>query len=262
MNRIERKFRELKKKNKKAFIVFITAGYPNFEITRRLVLELEKNGADLIELGVPFSDPLADGPVIQESSRLSIESGTNLSKILALVKSLRRQTRIPLALMTYYNIIFCFGKKRFLNLARSSGVDGIIIPDLPPEEDRDFISEAARYGIDTIFFLSPTTPAKRIPFINKSSRGFIYYVSLTGVTGPRQKLPADLVRNLKIIKKYTNKPVCVGFGVSNPAQVKQIFHLADGVIIGSAVIKKIRQNIGKPDLVKKVGRFVKHLSIA
>jgi tryptophan synthase alpha chain len=260
MNRIEKRFRELKKKNKKAFIVFITAGFPNFEITRRLVLELEKNGADLIELGVPFSDPLADGPVIQDSSRLSIESGTNLNKILTLVKSLRRQTQIPLSLMTYYNIIFCFGKRRFLNLARSSGVDGVIIPDLPPEEDRDFISDAARYGIDTIFFLSPTTPAKRIPLINKFSRGFIYYVSLTGVTGPREKLSQDLVKSLKIIKKYTDKPVCVGFGISRPEQVREVNRHADGVIVGSAIIKKIRQNIGKPDLVKKVGRFVRYLA--
>jgi len=260
MNRIEKKFRELKKKGKKAFIVFITAGFPNFEITRRLVLELEKNGADLIELGVPFSDPLADGPVIQESSRLSIESGTNLSKILALVKSLRRQTQVPLCLMTYYNLIFCFGKRRFLNFASSSGVDGVIIPDLPPEEDKDFILSCRRYNIDTIFFLSPTTTARRIPFINRFSRGFIYYVSLTGVTGAREKLPADLIKNLKLIKKNTDKPVCVGFGVSKPTQVGEIFRIADGVIVGSAVIKKIQQNLGKPDLVKRVGRFVKYLS--
>ena len=260
MNRIEKKFQELKKRNKKAFIVFITAGFPNFEITGRLVLELEKNGADLIELGVPFSDPLADGLVIQESSRLSIESGTNLTKILALVKSLRRQTQIPLCLMTYYNLIFCFGKRRFLNLAHTCGVDGVIIPDLPPEEDKDFISSCARYNIDTIFFLSPTTPPQRIPFINKSSQGFIYYVSLTGVTGARKKLPADLVRNLKMIKRYTNKPICVGFGISRPEQVDAIFKLADGAIVGSAVIKKIQQNLTKPDLVKRVGRFIRYLS--
>jgi tryptophan synthase alpha chain len=260
INRIEKKFRTLKKKSKKAFIVFITAGFPNFEITRRLVLELEKSGADLIELGVPFSDPLADGSVIQESSRVSIESGTNLIKILTLVKSLRRQTQIPICLMTYYNIIFCFGKKRFLSLAQSSGVDGIIIPDLPPEEDRGLILDCRRYNIDTIFFLSPTSPINRIPLINKSSRGFIYYVSLTGVTGPRKQLPADLIRSLKSLKRYTDKPVCVGFGISRPEQVRQINCYADGAIVGSAVIKKIQQNIGKPGLVKRVGRFVRYLS--
>lgn len=260
VNRIEQKFQELREKDKKAFIVFITAGFPNFDITRKLVLELEKRGADLIELGVPFSDPLADGPVIQSSSQYSIESGTTLNKILALVKSLRSQTRIPLCLMSYYNLIFRFGKKRFLELAHSSGVDGVIIPDLPPEEDEDFISDCNKYDIDSIFFLSPTTPLERISFINRVSRGFIYYVSLTGVTGTRKKLPADLVQNLKTIKRYADKPICVGFGVSRPEQVREIFDVADGVIVGSAVIKKIQENLGKPDLVKKVGRFISYLS--
>lgn len=260
INRIEQRFQELKRKNKKAFVVFITAGFPSFQITRKLVLELEKSGADLIELGVPFSDPLADGPVIQESSRLSIESGATLSKILAMVKSLRKQTQIPISLMTYYNLIFSFGKAKFLASARSSGVDGIIIPDLPPEEDRDFVSQCRRYNIDTIFFLSPTTLPRRISFVNKSSRGFIYYVSLTGVTGARRELPPDLVKKLSFIKKRVDKPVCVGFGVSHPDQVRRIYNFADGVIVGSAVIKKIQQNLGKPDLVKRVGRFVKYLS--
>lgn len=260
MNRIEQKFKQLCKKKKKAFVVFITAGFPSFNITKRLVLELSKNGADLIELGVPFSDPLADGPVIQESSRLSLESGTNLTKILSLVKSLRRQTQIPLCLMTYYNPIFCYGRNRFLKTAHSVGVDGIIIPDLPPEEDRGFILECRRYNIDTVLFLSPTTSISRISYINKLSRGFIYYVSLTGVTGARKRLPADLIKNLKVIKKHTNKPICVGFGISAPRQVKDVFRFADGVIIGSAVIKKIQQNIGKPGLVKRVSRFVRYLS--
>ncbi|MFC1658277.1 tryptophan synthase subunit alpha [Candidatus Omnitrophota bacterium] len=261
-NRIEKKFRELKKKNRKALIVFITAGFPNFAITEKLVLELERSGADIIELGVPFSDPLADGPVIQESSRVSLEAGTNLTRILSLVRSLRKNTQVPICLMTYYNLIFCFGKKRFLKLAKSSGVDGIIIPDLPPEEDRGFVSDCRKYGIDTIFFLSPTTAAKRMPMINSFSRGFIYYVSLTGVTGVRESLPADLVRHLKAIRKHTDKPVCVGFGISRAQQVRQINRYADGVIVGSAVIKKIQQNKGKAGLVKKVGRFVKHLSAA
>ena len=145
-------------------------------------------------------------------------------------------------------------------MAHASGVDGIIIPDLPPEEDKDFIMNCRRYNIDTIFFLSPTTPIRRIPFINRFSRGFIYYVSLTGVTGAREKLPIDLIRNLKMIKKYTDKPVCVGFGVSKPTQVTEIFRIADGVIVGSAVIKKIQENLGKPDLVKSVGRFARYLS--
>ncbi|MBU1872029.1 MAG: tryptophan synthase subunit alpha [Candidatus Omnitrophica bacterium] len=259
---MEKKFKELKEKKKKAFIVFITAGFPSLDITRRLVLELEKNGADLIELGVPFSDPLADGPVIQNSSQRSLKAGTTLDKILSLVKSLRKHTQIPICLMSYYNPIFCFGKKRFLSLARSFGVDGIIIPDLPPEEDKDFISACQRSKIDTIFFLSPTTALKRIPFINRMTRGFIYYVSLTGVTGARNRLPTDLIKRLKIIKKHTDKPVCVGFGVSTPEHVKQVFSIVDGVVVGSAIIKKIQDNAGSPGLVKKIGRFVKYLSSA
>ncbi|MFH1678855.1 MAG: tryptophan synthase subunit alpha [Candidatus Omnitrophota bacterium] len=262
MNRIEQKFRELKKKNKKAFIAFITAGFPNFEVTKRLVLELEASGVDIIELGVPFSDPLADGPVIQKSSQLSIDAGATLNKILDLVKSLRKQTQIPICLMSYYNVIFCFGKKRFLNLSRSCGVDGIIIPDLPPEEDNDFVLNCRRYNIASVFFLSPTTSIKRISLINKFSRGFIYYVSLTGITGTREKLPLGLTQNLRVIKRHTDKPVCVGFGVSRPEQIREILSIADGVIVGSAIVKKIQENLGKPDLVKIVGRFTKYLSIA
>ncbi|MFH1577977.1 MAG: tryptophan synthase subunit alpha [Candidatus Omnitrophota bacterium] len=259
MNRIEQKFQRLKREKRKAFIVFITAGFPNFEITKQLVLEFEKNQVDIIELGVPFSDPLADGPVIQAASQASINAGATLNKIFTLVKSLREKTQIPICLMSYYNLIFRFGKKRFLQLAHSCGVDGVIIPDLPPEEDRGFITDCRKYNIDTVFFLSPTTPRRRISLISKFSRGFIYYVSLTGVTGAREKLPFDLVRNLKVIKKYTNKPVCVGFGISRPKQIKDIFRVADGVIVGSAVIKKIQENLSNPDLVKRVARFVGRL---
>ncbi len=260
MSRIKQKFRELKAKNKKAMIVFLTAGFPDMATTKKLVLELERSGVDLIELGVPFSDPLADGPVIQESSRRSLAKGTTLSKILNLVKSLRKQTQIPICLMTYYNLIFCFGKKRFLDAARASGVDGVIIPDLPPKEDKGFIKDCRKHDIDTIFFLSPTTVKKRISFIDKSTGGFIYYVSLTGVTGARDRLPADLVKNLKLVKKHTTKPVCVGFGISRPDQIKQICRIGDGVIVGSAVIKEIKKNLGKPGLVKKVTKFVRYLS--
>ncbi len=257
--RIKQKFKELREGNKKAFVAFLTAGFPDLKTTGKLVLELEKSGVDLIELGVPFSDPLADGAVIQDSSRLSIKMGTTMDKILSLVKSLRKETQIPLCLMTYYNIIYCFGKKRFLSLASNSGVDGIIIPDLPPEEDREFVGACRKHNIDTIFFLSPTTPPDRIPFINKNSRGFIYYVSLTGVTGARDKLPPDLIKNLRMIKRYVDKPVCVGFGVSRPRQISKIYSVADGVIVGSAIIKKIKQNLGSPYLVNRVGRFVRWL---
>ncbi|MDP2937787.1 MAG: tryptophan synthase subunit alpha [Candidatus Omnitrophota bacterium] len=259
MNRIDQKFHALKKHNKKAFVAFITAGYPNLNITKKLVLEFAKIGVDIIELGVPFSDPMADGPIIQEASQTALKRGINLNDILNLVKMVRKDIGIPLCLMTYYNPIFCFGEERFVRKAAACGVDGIIIPDLPPEEGKSFIRLANKFDLDTIFFLSPTTTRERIKFVSGISRGFIYYVSLTGVTGPRQNLPKDLINNLKVIKKFTAKPVCVGFGVSSAEQAKAIYRIADGVIVGSVIIKKIRENIGKPDLVKKVGKFVSNL---
>lgn len=259
MNRIQERFEELKKEDKKAFIVFITAGYPNLKITRELILEFARIGVDIIELGVPFSDPLADGPIIQESSGVSLKRGTNINDILNLVKKVRKDIETPICLMTYYNPIFCFGEARFMKKACASGIDGIIVPDLPPEEGKSLIKLADRFNLNTIFFLSPTSPLERIKFVSRVSKGFIYYVSLTGVTGLRRSLSSDLKHNLKVIKKNTHKPVCVGFGVSSHIQVKQVYKVADGVIVGSAVIKKIKENIGKAGLVKKVSEFISSL---
>lgn len=259
MNRIERKFRALKKQDKKAFIAFITAGYPNLGVTRELVLEFDRIGVDIIELGVPFSDPLADGPVIQEASQAALSKGVDLCAIFKLVRDIRKKTEIPLCLMTYYNPVFCFGEEKFAKEASLSGVDGVIIPDLPPEEGSSFVRSSRKYNLDTVFFLSPTTTPKRAKFVSGVSRGFIYYVSLTGVTGPRQELPKDLVNNLRIIKKLTNKPVCVGFGISNLGQVKAVYKIADGAIVGSAIIKEIKKNSNRPDLVKRTGRFVQDM---
>ncbi|MDI6758685.1 MAG: tryptophan synthase subunit alpha [Candidatus Omnitrophota bacterium] len=256
MNRIDKKFKDLKKQNKKAFIVFITAGYPDLDITRKLIFEFARVGADIIELGVPFSDPLADGPIIQEASEQALKKKVNLNSILNLVKEVRREIDIPICLMTYFNPVFCFGENRFIKKAHKSGVDGVIIPDLIPEEGRLFIKEAKKQGVNVICFISPTTTLERIRFVSKKAGGFIYYVSLTGVTGPRQALPSDLIKNIKLIKTCTDKPVCVGFGVSQNSQVKEIQKIADGVIVGSAVVKEIKDNIGRDDLVKKVGEFL------
>jgi tryptophan synthase alpha chain len=259
MNRIDKKFRELKKEHKKAFIAFITCGYPNLSVTEKLILEFAKIGVDIVELGVPFSDPLADGPVIQQSSQEALKKNVHLIDILNLVKRARKVVDMPICLMTYYNPIFCFGEERFCERAKGSGVDGVIIPDLPPEEGRPFIKCANKAGIDVIFFLSPTSSLERIKFISRVSKGFIYYVSLTGVTGMRKTLPGELISSIAEIKKHIHKPVCVGFGVSNPFQVKQICKLADGVIVGSAIVKKIKDNIGAPDLIKRVSAFVRSL---
>lgn len=259
MNRIDTKFKELKSQGKKALIVYLTCGYPDIATTEKLVLELEKRGADILELGVPFSDPLADGPIIQEASSYALKKKIGLKDIFSLVKRLRQKSQIPICLMGYYNPIFSFGQVKFVNQAVKSGVDGVIIPDLPPEEDLWLVSLAKRAGFKTIFFLSPTSSPKRIKYISQAATGFIYYVSLTGVTGVRQALPLDLTQNVNVIKRYTQKPLCVGFGVSTLEHVRAIGKVADGAIIGSAVIKVIREHIGKKDLVARVGRFVKNL---
>ena len=256
MNRIEKKFQYLKRNKKKAFIAFITAGYPSLSVTERLVLEFDRRGVDIVELGVPFSDPMADGPVIQEASQEALKKKVNLSAILKLVKKLRVKSDIPICLMTYYNPVFCFGEEKFLKAASACGVDGLIISDLPPEEAKMLISNSAKYSLDVICFISPTTSLSRIKYIASISKGFIYYVSLTGVTGARNSLPSDIIKRLESIKALTKKPVCAGFGVSRPAQVRQIQRVADGVIVGSAIVKKIKESLNKRDLVKRAGDFV------
>lgn len=260
INRIDAKFKELKRKKKKAFIVFITAGYPSLEATYKLVLEFSRSGVDIVELGVPFSDPIADGPVIQESSQAALSKKINLKDILHLVKRLRKNTGMPIALMSYYNPIFCYGEEKFIRDAKISGVDGIIVPDLLPESGLRLMRIANKFNLHNILFISPTTTKERIKHITSLSRGFIYYVSLTGTTGVRQKLPADLKHNIKIIKKFTTKPVCVGFGISTPQQVRAVSSICDGVIVGSAVVKKIKENIKKPNLAKIAGNFVATLA--
>ena len=259
MNRIEKKFKALKKENTKALIAFITAGYPDLGVTKKLALGFAKSGVDILELGVPFSDPLADGPIIQEASYVALRKGVTLPKILDLVRQLRVQTDMPICLMTYYNPIFCFGEDAFVKKAITCGVDGVIVPDLPPEEGKTLIKAANRYGLDVICFISPTTSWKRMKYIAGISKGFIYYVSLTGVTGPRQSLPADLAVQLAAIKRITRKPVCAGFGISNQSQVKAVFKAVDGAIVGSAIVKKIKDNLKRPDLVNKVANFIRSL---
>ncbi|MBM3248741.1 MAG: tryptophan synthase subunit alpha [Candidatus Omnitrophica bacterium] len=259
-NRIDAKFGELKKARKKAFIVFIMAGDPNIEATKRLVLEFDRIGVDIVELGVAFSDPLADGPIIQAAGQRALKNKINLPKILKLVKSIRAKSEIPIALMTYYNPVFRFGEERFLVEAKKSGVDGIIIPDMVPEEARDIISIAKKINLANILFVAPTSSQERIKMVSRLSTGFIYYVSLAGVTGVRKSLASDLSRKVSQIKRFTKKPVCVGFGISNAGHVKEISRVADGVIVGSAIVDKIKANLKNKDLVKRVSRYVKQLN--
>lgn len=257
INRIDQKFKELKAKKKKAFIPFITAGYPDLKTTEKLVLELEKNGADIIELGVPFSDPIADGLVIQASSYEALKEGVTLKKILLLVEKLRKKTQVPLCLMSYCNPILHYGEERFIREARKAGVDGVIIPDLSFEERPFFLKAAEREGLHVVLFVAPTTPLERARLIARSAKGFIYFVSLTGVTGARRSLPPDLASQLRAVKRVAGGvPICAGFGVSDASQVHYLSGFCDGVIVGSAIINKITENLENPDLAGKVGRFI------
>ena len=259
VNRIDKKFKELRKKGKKAFIAFIMAGDPSLKITKELIFELEKQGVDIIELGVPFSDPIADGPTIQKASERGRKSKTTLTSVFNLVRNVRLQIETPIVFLIYYNLVFHYGLEKFINAAVDSGVDGVVIPDLPPEESKELCKIAEKKRFSIIHLLAPTSSIDRIKKVANASSGFIYYVSLTGTTGAREKLPEGLRAKLKNIKNITKIPVCVGFGISTPGQVKEIQKVSDGAIVGSAIIKVIEKNIGRKDLVKKVGNFVRTL---
>jgi tryptophan synthase alpha chain len=258
MNRIERVFKKLKSK-RAAFMPFIVAGDPDLKTTEVLVLKMGECGADIIELGVPFSDPLADGPTIQASSQRALKNGVNLKEIFCMVERLKGIST-PVALMTYFNPVFQHGLKSFAEDCHRSGIDGVIIPDLPPEEAGPWIKEAEPFKLDTIFLIAPTSPPTRVKLASRHSRGFLYYVSVTGVTGSRGKLPEGLEAAIGQIKKYSQKPVAVGFGISTPDQVKEASQIADGVIVGSAIVKLIEENLKQPDLVNRVGDFVASLA--
>ncbi len=252
MNRIERKFRELKKQKKKALILYITAGDPSLKKDEALVLSFEKEGVDLIELGVPFSDPLADGVVIQEASQRALQKKTTLKKILSLVKNIRKKSEIPILLMSYLNPVLQFGIACFAKEAQKAGVDGLIVPDLPPDEGAAISKELRKKSIDLVYLLAPTSNQKRRTLVGTHSRGFVYYVSLTGVTGTRKKLPDSVYQNIRLAKKSTLLPVCVGFGISSPGQAKTMAAVSDGVIVGSAVVRELGAH---PDL--SAGEFSK-----
>lgn len=240
-------FNRLKTENKKAFIPYIMAGDPDLNTTRERVLMLEKCGADIIELGVPFSDPLADGPTIQRAAERALNAGVTLKKIIPLVKKIRQQTQIPIVLMTYYNPVFKYGEKQFIEDAVNAGVDGVIIPDLPPDEASDFKGLSRKSNLDTIFLAAPTSTENRVKKIIAASSGFIYYVSITGITGSKLVLHETFMEHLALIRKLTSKPIAVGFGVSTPEEAYKVSRVADGVIIGSAIVKKFYE---RPDEAK------------
>jgi tryptophan synthase alpha chain len=258
MGRIADTFKRLQGEGKKALVTFITAGDPDLETTGRLIPLLESAGADIIELGVPFSDPMADGPTIQLSSERALEAGTTLEGILGMVQKVRLCTQIPLVLMGYYNPILQYGPERFVRDAASAGVDGVLLVDLPPEEAAEFRKVADLAGITTIFLLTPTSDDARMKRVFSLGSGFLYYVSVTGVTGARQQVEVSVDERVSDIRKRTRLPVVVGFGVSTPEQAGQIARIADGVVVGSALVKLFEQYKGA-ELEQRLSENVKAL---
>ena len=259
MSRLDSTFERLRARGERALVAYLMAGDPSLAATERLVIEAERRGADVIELGVPFSDPLADGPVIQRAEVRALAAGTSLPRVLEMVASLRTRVRLPLVLMTYYNPILAFGLKGFARTAVAAGADGVIVPDLPHEEAEPLRAEAQPAGLDMILLTAPTSTPARVKAIARLSRGFVYVVSLTGVTGARRELPPDLGAQIRTLRLVTTKPVCVGFGVSTPEQVAAIGQLADGVAVGSAIVRAIEEHSGTSALVDKVGDFIASL---
>lgn len=252
MSRISQVFKKLKQAGRKALIPYIMAGDPSLDAAGRFVAELQEAGADIIELGVPFSDPLADGPTIQKAHERALQKGVTLRKVIALVREIRQTSEIPLILMTYFNPVFKFGIDAFVKEAVSAGVDGVIIPDLIPDEAHDFITVARKHKLDTIFLLAPTSTLERIKRIVKASTGFIYYVSITGITGAKLSIGDPMKDTLELIKNNTNKPVAVGFGISTPEEAAEISKIADGVIVGSAIVKLIAEGKDIKDFARRL----------
>ena len=245
--------------NGKAFIPFITCGDPDIETTKSCVLEVVENGADLIELGIPFSDPTAEGPVIQEANERALKGGVTTDKIFELVRDLRKKISIPLVFMTYANVIFSYGAEKFFSICKEIQIDGVILPDLPYEEKEEFLTLCRKYGVDLISMIAPTSE-KRISMIASEAEGFLYIVSSLGVTGTRSEITTDLKSIIDTVRKSTKIPCAVGFGISTPEQAKKMADLSDGAIVGSAIVKLIKEY--KTQAPAKVGSFVREMKNA
>jgi tryptophan synthase alpha chain len=262
MTRISDTFAGLRQRSEAALIPYITAGDPDLDTTFRIVHELVRQGADLIELGVPFSDPMADGPTHQRAAERALRGGTSLARVLDLVSNLRRSLSVPLILFTYYNPVFRYGGERFARDAKQVGVDGVLCVDLPPEEAGELKRETDRQDLDLIFLLAPTSSLSRVQTVLTCARGFVYYVAVVGVTGARATLPPDLGEMVRRIRAISPLPVGVGFGISSPEQAAQVAEVADAVIVGSALSQIIETHGGQPDMVARLGMFVGSLKRA
>lgn len=266
MSRIGERFAALRERGEGALVVFLTAGDPDLEATEALVLTMAESGADVIEIGVPFSDPTADGPTIQRSSERGLRAGASLRRILDLVRGLRDRVDVPLVLMGYANPFYAMGAERFAAAAREVGVDGVIVPDLPPEEGAAFFDALERVGIDGILLAAPTTTRERMKLLAERTRGFLYYVSLTGVTSARGALGSGIREGVALAKEFTRLPVCVGFGISRPEHAREVASpgegCADGVVVGSAIVDRIEAAGSRDEAVVDVGRFVAEMKAA
>ena len=261
--RIEKNLRRSRERGRKSLIIYITAGDPDLKVTEELVYSIAQAGADVVELGIPFSDPLADGPTIQQASYRALKGKVTIPKILSTIEKIRKKSSVPIALMTYYNPIFCYGLDRFVADSKAVGVDGLIVPDLPLEESKELLGITERFGIELISFIAPTSTPQRIAAIAQSARGFIYCVSVTGVTGIRENLSLDVAEMIRKIRPYTDVPLAIGFGISNTKQAKEMIKYTDAIIVGSAVVKIIEnyQN-DLATMLSQVKDFVRSLKKA
>jgi len=262
MNRIVDRFTRLKREGNKGFIVYIGAGDPDLEATRQLALAFDKCGVDVLELGVPFSDPLADGLVNQLAAQRGLGSGTTPPRVLETVAAIRRESSLPIVLYIYFNLVHRHGVERFIRDAAKAGVDGLLVLDLPPEESDSYEALMRRAGLCHIYLVAPTTPDERIEFIVKRGAGFIYYVSREGVTGMQQTVSDTIASMTAKIQAHTDLPVAVGFGISTPEQARTVARSADAVVVGSAVVNQIARYGQSPELVTRVSEFVKSLAEA
>jgi tryptophan synthase alpha chain len=269
MNRIDSLFTRFRNENRRALMPFVTAGDPDLATTASLISEIVKSGAHLIEIGMPYSDPIADGPVIAASYHRALEGGVKVAHVFQTLRTLRaegsaRFDETPLVAMVSYAIVHRLGIERFLNDAATSGVDGLIVPDLPVEESANLLEHAAGRDLKLIQLITPTTPRERALEIARSTTGFVYYVSVAGITGERKALPDEVVQAVAWLRTQTELPICVGFGISGPEQVRQLAPVADGLIVGSAIVRRLSQAINRPrgDVVQEIGQFVAELARA
>jgi tryptophan synthase alpha chain len=259
MSRIREKFRELKRSGRGGFIPFITVGDPDLPTTERLLIELAKAGADIIELGVPFSDPVADGEVIQRASERALRNGVTVHDALRCASSVRQRIDVPIVLFSYFNPLLQFGQERLATAASQSGIDGVLVTDLIPEEAESWTRNLLRHRVDPIFLAAPTTSDKRLAQIAQHARGFIYAVSRAGVTGERDQITRDAEVLVRRIRSISDLPVAVGFGISSPEQVRAVWGFADAAVVGSAIVKQIEKLGNSPDLVERIGEFARSL---